>query len=302
MYSLAPYFIRCYNKNNESKNVEERYDFLNRIGQYDLFSLLEQFILLHKDFEKIDDSKETYKFHHVTSKPKERFISGWMSLGHYGIKNDIINTDDNQLAFSKEEIHADVKNYYFRFYIPLESRKGICLLYAYKKDGIKSVFQTEFSKFFTAKTNKNIQINPLTYDKAVLPWLEAETKEIRVIGFTAPRSIEDSISSLGDIDREYVLKPKKNGTFGKFKNFRNKGSEQGKLIEMLSDESTQIKVKVVMEGSTKTFSVGKSERSTMCQIEIDLEKVKVIAGNPEFDSLDSWASDLIKDLRKQIGL
>ncbi|EAV0812811.1 hypothetical protein C1P01_23780, partial [Salmonella enterica] len=172
MYSLAPYFIRCYNKNNESKNVEERYDFLNRIGQYDLFSLLEQFILLHKDFEKIDDSKETYKFHHVTSKPKERFISGWMSLGHYGIKNDIINTDDNQLAFSKEENHADVKNYYFRFYIPLESRKGICLLYAYKKDGIKSVFQTEFSKFFTAKTNKNIQINPLTYDKAVLPWLE----------------------------------------------------------------------------------------------------------------------------------
>ncbi len=225
-----------------------------------------------------------------------------MSLGHYGIKNDIINTDDNQLAFSKEENHADVKNYYFRFYIPLESRKGICLLYAYKKDGIKSVFQAEFSKFFTAKTNKNIQINPLTYDKAVLPWLEAETKEIRVIGFTAPRSIEDSISSLGDIDREYVLKPKKNGTFGKFKNFRNKGSEQGKLIEMLSDESTQIKVKVVMEGGTKTFSVGKSERSTMCQIEIDLEKVKVIAGNPEFDSLDSWASDLIKDLRKQIGL
>ena len=151
-------------------------------------------------------------------------------------------------------------------------------------------------------TNKNIQINPLTDDKAVLPWLEAETKEIRVIGFTAPRSIEDSISSLGDIDREYVLKPKKNGTFGKFKKFKNKGSEQGKLIEMLSEESTQIKVKVVMEGGTKTFNVGKSERSTMCQIEIDLEKVKVIAGNPEFDSLDSWASDLIKDLRKQIGL
>lgn len=302
MYSLAPYFIRCYNKNNESKNVEQRYDFLNRIGQYDLFSLLEKFISLHKDFEKIDDSKETYKFHHVTSKPKERVISGWMSLGHYGIKNDIINTDDNQLAFSKEENHADVKNYYFRFYIPLESRKGICLLYAYKKDGIKSVFQAEFSKFFTAKTNKNIQINPLTYDKAVLPWLEAETKEIRVIGFTAPKSIEDSISSLGDIDREYLLKPKKNGTFGKFKNFRNKGSGQGKLIEMLSDESTQIKVKVVMEGGTKTFSVGKSERSTMCQIEIDLDKVKVIAGNPEFDSLDSWASDLIKDLRIQIGL
>ncbi|ECJ3461814.1 hypothetical protein FQA03_21950, partial [Salmonella enterica] len=203
---------------------------------------------------------------------------------------------------SKEENHADVKNYYFRFYIPLESRKGICLLYAYKKDGIKSIFQTEFSKFFNAMTNKNIQINPLTYDKAVLPWLEAETKEIRVIGFTAPRSIEDSISSLGDIDREYVLKPKKNGTFGKFKKFKNKGSEQGKLIEMLSEESTQIKVKVVMEGGTKTFNVGKSERSTMCQIEIDLEKVKVIAGNPEFDSLDSWASDLIKDLRKQIGL
>ena len=128
MYSLAPYFIRCYNKNNESKNVEERYDFLNSIGQYDLFSLLEQFISLHKDFEKIDDSKETYKFHHVTSKPKERVISGWMSLGHYGIKNDIINTDDNQLAFSKEENHADVKNYYFRFYIPLESRKGIICL------------------------------------------------------------------------------------------------------------------------------------------------------------------------------
>jgi len=136
----------------------------------------------------------------------------------------------------------------------------------------------------------------------VLPWLEAETKEIRVIGFTAPKSIEDSISSLGDIDGEYVLKPKKNGSFGKLKSFRNKGTEQAKLVELLSEESSQVKVKVVMEGGTKTFSVGKSERSTMCQIEIDLEVVKVIAGNPEFTSLDIWASDLIKDLSKQIGL
>ncbi|AYH36016.1 MULTISPECIES: hypothetical protein [Pectobacterium] len=302
MYSLAPYFIRCYDKNNESKNVEERYDFLNRIGQYDIFKLLDEFISLHKDFEKIDDSKETYKFHNVTIKTKERVISGWMSLGHYGIKNDIINTDDNKLAFSKEENHADVKNYYFRFYLPLESRKGICLLYAYKKDGIKSVFQKEFSNFFTAKTNKNIQINPLTYDKAVIPWLDAETKEIRVIGFTAPKSLEDSISSLGDIEGEYVLKPKRNGTFGKFVSFRKKGTKQAKLVELLSEEASQVKVKVVMEGGTKTFRVGKSERSTMCQIEIDLDVVKVIAGSPEFSSLDSWASGLIKELSKEIGL
>jgi hypothetical protein len=302
MYSLAPYFIRCYDKNNESKNVEERYDFLNRIGQYDIYKLLEEFISLHKDFKKIADSKETYKFHNVKKKPKDRVISGWMSLGHYGIKNDIINTDDNQLAFSKEENHADVKNYYFQFYFPLESRKGVCLLYAYKKDGIKSLFQKEFSKFFTGKTNKNIQINPLTYDKAVIPWLDAEAKELRVIGFTAPKSLEDSISSLGDIDGEYVLKPKKNGTLGKLKNFRKKDTDQAKLVELLSEEASQVKVKVVMGGGSKTFSVGKSEKSTMCQIEIDLEVVSVVAGNPDFDSLDRWASDIVSDIRKEIGI
>lgn len=302
MYSLAPYFIRCYDKNNKSKKVEERYDYLNRIGQYDIYKLLDEFISLHKDFEKISDSKETYKFHNVVKKPTERVISGWMSLGHYGIKNDIINTDDNKLVFSKEENHADVKNYYFRFYFPLESRKGICLLYAYKKDGIKSLFQKEFSKFFTEKTNKNIQINPLTYDKAVIPWLEAEAKEVRVIGFTAPKSLEDSISALGDIEGEYVLKPKKNSTLGKFKRFRRKDTEQSKLVELLSENASQVKVKVVMPSGSKTFSVGKSERSTMCQIEIDLNVVKVVAGNPDFKSLDIWASSVISDLSKDIGL
>jgi len=302
MYSLAPYFIRCYDGNNKSKNVEERYDFLNRIGQYDIYQLIAEFIAKHKDFEKIPDSKETYKFHNVSSKPKERVISGWMSLGHYGIKNDIINTDDNALAFSKEENHADVRNYYFQFYFPLESRKGICLLYAYKKDGIKSIFQREFSKFFTEHTGKHIQINPLTYDKAVIPWLDAEAKEIRVIGFTPPKSLEDSISSLGDIEGEYVLKPKKNSSFGKFWKFKNKQTEQSKLVELLSEQATQVKVKVVMDSGTKTFSVGKSERSTMCQIEIDLDVVNVVAGNPDFVSLDVWATSIIADLKKEVGI
>lgn len=302
MYSLAPYFIRCYDKNNKAKNPEDRYDFLNKIGQYDLYFLINEFISLHKSFEKISESKETYKFHNVIKNDTDRVISGWMSLGHYGLKNEIINTNDNMLAFTKEENHADVRNYYFKFYLPLESRKGICLLYAYKKDGIKSIFQKEFSNFFTQRTNKNIQINPLTYDKAIIPWLDAEAKELRVIGFTPPKAIEDSISALGDIEGEYVLKPKKNGTFGKLKNFRRSNTFQSNLVELLSEDASQVKVKVVMDSGSKTFSVGRSEKSTMCQIEIDLETVQVVAGNPDFGSLDSWASKIIIDLCKEIGL
>lgn len=302
MYALAPYFMRCYDPNNKSKNVDERYDLLNKIGQYDLYNILDEFITSNNDFKKIEKSKETFKFHNVVKDVGCRVISGWMSLGHYGIKNDIINTEDNQLAFSKEENHADVRNYYFRFYVPLESKKGICLLYSYKSDGIKTIFQKEFSNYFHAKTKKNLQINPLSYDKAIIPWLDAEAKELRVIGFKAPSSIEDSISSLGDIEGEYVLKPKKNGTLGKFRNFRNKGSTQAKLIELLSGESKQVKIKLVMDSGSKTFTIGNSERSPICQIEIDLEKVTVVAGNPDFKSLDSWASDLINELSADINI
>lgn len=302
MHALAPYFIRCYNPDTEIKNVEERYDFLNKVGQYDTFDLLLEFIDAHKQFEKVDDKKQTYKFLNVQTDKKKRTVSGWMCLGEYGIRNDIIDTDDNKVAFEKHTKHADVKNYFFIFSIPRESRKGIALLHTYKSDGVKSMFYGEFSNFFRDKTKKNLQIQPLTYEKAMEPWLEAEMKEIKVVGFKPTKNIEDKIHGLGDVEHEYKIKAKRNKTLGKFKNFLVKDSDESKLIEVLNHGSKQVKALVSMGGSHKTFTIGHGDKHAFCQIDVDEEEVTIVDGNPDFTSINKWASDILKEISRAINI
>lgn len=302
MHCLAPYFIRCYDPSSEEEEPENRYNMLNRIGQYDLFKLLSDFMEGNKIYKKVEMRNETYRFSSLNVDKTSRTITGWMSVGVYGVKNDIINTEDNELAFSKEEKHADVKKYYFSFYIPLESRKGICLLYTYKSDGVKSLFQKEFNEYFNHATKKNIQINPLSYDKAMQPWLDAETKEIKVVGFKPVSDIADKVASLGDIDFEYSIKAKKNKSLGKLSGFLKKDSDEYKLIELLNAEGDQVKALVAMNGSKKTFRIGHSNRNVVCQIEIDEELVSIVGSTPDFDSLNKWASGIIIDIRKTINI
>lgn len=302
MHCLAPYLIRCYDPSSEEEDPENKYSMLNRIGQYDLYKLLSDFIKQHKTYKKVELRSETYRFSNVKFDKEKRTITGWMSVGTYGIKNDIINTEDNALAFLKEEKHADVKKYYFSFYVPLESRKGICLLYTYKSDGVKSLFYQEFNEYFNNATDKKIQINPISYDKAMKPWLAAETKEIKVIGFKPAFDLADKVSSLGDIDFEYSIKAKKNKTLGRLSNFLKKDTEEYKLVELLNAEGDQVKALVAMNGSKKTFRIGHSNKSAMCQIEIDEEEVSIVGSTPDFDSLNKWASGIINDIRKTINI
>lgn len=302
MHCLAPYFIRCYDPNSEEKEPENRYNMLNRIGQYDIFNLLCDFMISHKTYKKVELRSETYRFSELHIDKDKRTITGWMSVGVYGLKNDIINTEDNALAFLKEEKHADVKKYYVSFYLPLESRKGICLLYTYKSDGVKSIFLSEFNEFFHNTTKKNVQINPLSYDKAMQPWLDAETKEIKVIGFKPAIDLADRVSSLGDLDFEYSIKAKKNKSLGRLCDFLKKDSDEYNLIELLNAEGDQVKALVAMNGSKKTFRIGSSNRSAVCQIEIDEEQVSIIGSTPDFDSLNKWASGIVMDIRKTINI
>jgi len=302
MYALAPYFIRCFNQYTETKNQDEKYDFLDRIGQYDMFTLLAAFIEEHRSFKNVMEKQQTYKFLKITKDEKNRTINGWMCVGDYGLKNDIINTVDSQLVFEKEAQHADVRNYYFNFYLPRESRKGIALMYTYKSDGVKSLFLSEFSEYFKNATKKNIQMQTLSYDKAMVRWLGADMKEIKVFGFRPAKNIEDQISGLGDVEHEYIIKAKRNGTLGKLGNFMKKDTEEYNLIGLLNEESKQVKATVTMNGSKKTFTLGNREKNAFCQIELDLDKVNVIDGNPDFDSINKWACDTMLDIRKTISL
>lgn len=302
MYALAPYFIRCFNPHSEDENHENRYDFIDRIGQYDMYELLIQFIEKHKAFTKVEEKKQTYKFLNIKKDAVKRTITGWMCVGDYGFKNDIINTIDSQLAFEKQTKHADVRNYYFNFYLPKESRKGIALMYTFKSDGVKSLFLSEFATYFKNATTKNVQMQILSYEKAMVRWLEADMKEIKVFGFKPPENLEDQISELGDIEHEYVIKAKRNKTLGKLGAFMRRNSDEYNLIGLLEEQASQVKATVTMNGSKKTFVVGHSGKQAFCQIEIDLEKVDIIEGYPDFDSIDNWSRGIMSDIIKTINL
>lgn len=167
LHSLSPYSFRCYNGDLEGKR-DQRYSHLDKIGQYDLFSLIEMFIEKRSgEYNIIEDSRQVYRFSDMKLDKKKREIYCWFNVGNYGMKTDIIDIKTGKVSYEKAEDNAEIIKHYVHFCIPKGVNEGMAFLHAYRGNGIKTLFHTIFSVFFTNTTRLNLQMNPLAYDKAI---------------------------------------------------------------------------------------------------------------------------------------
>ena len=142
-------------------------------------------------------------------------------------------------------------------------------------------------------------MNPLSYDKAIQDWQEAQTKEIRAIRFTGFQDKADALSALGHEESDLILRPKKKTFFGKLKDFRTASTEQYKAIEQLVPLCAQVKAVVELDGRARVFRIGPASNITICQIELD-EKVKLSGGMPQLDSMHDWVKELLGEFAKTV--
>ncbi|WGS86694.1 hypothetical protein [Methylomonas sp. UP202] len=294
MHSLSTYSIRCC---NPGLPVKERYYALDKIGQNDLFKILETFIKSNTgSLSKNKELKQTYSFSDITFDNKNRKIYGFFNVGNFGIANEIIDSDTNKTVFTKTVNCSDVIKHYFQFHLPVGYDEGFCIFYIYRGNGIKTLFYDAFEPMFKSATTFTLQMKPLGYDKAFQEWAKANVKELKVNKFSSVPDPADIPRYKGHIEGEAILKPGgKLTSFGIFSNFNKKGTDENALVEYLSGFGSQVKAVVKVGNKKRTFSVGVNESNPVCQIEFDDNDVAISDGMPAFDSIHKFANDIIKE-------
>ena len=291
MHSLAPYLIRCFSPGISGK-PEDKYAALDKVGSHDTFDILSNFIKSKKsDFHVNDEAKQVYRFDSVNYDSTNRVIYGWFQLGSFGIKSDIINVKTGEVDYEKTQENAEIINHFIYFSIPRGYNEGVALLHMFRGNGIKTVFYDLFREYFNQVTKFNLQMNPLSYDKALAEWENANAKEIRLIKFSALSDIADSIKKLGHDEQMLTLKPPRKGTLGKLKDYMNKDSEQSKAIEFLTPMCSKVKTVVELNGRKRTFSIGHNSSNAICEIEAP-DDLELEYGNPKYDAILNWCSEI----------
>ncbi len=299
MHSLAPYLIRCFNPGLPGK-PEDKYAALDKVGSHDTFELLTSFIKSKKnDFHVLDKTKQVYRFDRFSYDSDNRILYGWFQLGSFGIKSDIINVKTGKVDYEKTQENAEIINHFVYFSIPRGYNEGVALLHMFRGNGIKTVFYDLFREYFNTVTKFNLQMNPLSYDKALAEWENANAKEIRLIKFSALEDLADNIKKLGHNEQTLTLKPPRKGTLGKLKDYMDKDSEQFKAIEFLTPMCSKVKTVVELNGRKRTFSIGYNASNSICEIEAP-ENLELEFGNPKFEAIKSWCSDISKEFSKSL--
>ncbi|PXX53266.1 hypothetical protein SAMN05660489_05976 [Pseudomonas sp. LAMO17WK12:I10] len=297
MHAIAPYSIRFYDPNSNEKNIEDRYSKLDKIGAYDAFKVLEDYVnRLDDKFVIVEETKQVYRFKGMKTFPERRQVAGWFEVGSYGVKNDIIDIKTGNVDYKKTQENAEIIRHYVRFFVPVGFNEGIALLHSFKGGGIKTLLHDLLRVEFLKITRLNMQMNPLAYKKAFVAWEKAYAKELRLTKFEGMNDITDQIKRLGHKEQQLVIKPPSRASLGRFKDYLDPNSEEYKVVEYLSPMCAHVKVVFELDGKKRTFTIGRPADEQVCEIAIDEEDVDFVAGNPESKSLHKWCTRVLQDL------
>jgi len=306
MHSIEIYSIRVFDK-NISGPIDERYADLSKIRGHCLLDILAS--SLGKNGGALFDLREVVQrrrpgkdvrdiprkvFRCASVTREQNYITGYLKVGEYGTKNQIINRKTGQKIGDLNVDDSVLRDHFFYVEIRPGQKKALLLLQAINGKGIKSVFE-EFTQDDFKKTTGNLscQVRPLAHKALAEKWLnEADVCEIRLSGFSTSGPINDVAERLGDSYAEVILKPKKrSGRLGKLSKF------DGGMIDLLKSQANKVKVQVEYDGRKRLFNLGVDE-APVSSIEMDEEDstLKFVNGNPTEESTKSFVAQLARDI------
>jgi len=287
----------------KGKKDGDPYSPLGAVGAVDLYKVFKDFIESKGDkYHVIEDSKQIYAFASFKFDDVKREFRGIVKAGSYGSRTDIVNIETGNVDFKRLEKNAEVLKHYVRFFIPETLNEGVALLHNQRNIGIKTLLHELLKVELARVSSRVLQMNPLSYEKAFDEWRKATAKELRLVRFSGMGSIEDQINKLGHDEAEhtYVIRAPRKKALGSFADFLTPGTEQMATVEMLTPLCAQVKTVVEMNGRKRTFRLGTNPSNQVCEIDVDEEKVTIIAGNPHMKEFDSWCRILLNEFLSTI--
>ncbi|MBF0163290.1 MAG: hypothetical protein HQM01_02095 [Magnetococcales bacterium] len=304
--SFSIFIVRVIEKSSSKNSNLSEFDGITDLKAflYKVFSSKENAV------NKIDLEQRAFSVEKITD--KDGFLSGLIKTGLYGFESGIVDTETGLVKYKKKKTDADITPFYWAFYIPKNSSKGMLITQNIGNHGIldlvKDIIQREFSEKFQ---NHSLCINTQTPMEVVKHFCsDGQMMRIFLIKHTIPSDIADRLSPGSSEQQgslELAIRPRAKNFF---KNLSNRLVEylaetdiDNSFIEFPGFEYDEIKADIKLNGRTRKvrFSNPKSFRF---KIEIDDEEdlKKGVDGYLTFDSLNTIGKKYIKDLTERVGI
>ena len=269
---LSAYTIRVDKKrdrNDERKNQPDYCKLSCFNGHDDLHNVMVVF-LQNLTVNSTNSTNDTYKTYMktITVEPEGRSIWGVFESGIYGLSSNLRNVDTDSITYKKKKNEADVLPFYFLFYIPKDKNEGILLLQRTGKYGIRSNLGTFLDKYFSDKYRGfTMEINSLVQEEIIKKMLyNGNIKKLRCVKYQAPVDRFDGLDEGHEelsCNMEVVLSAPRIPLRNKIKNFFDSKSSVKTLVELrdFNFDYDTVKVDVEIEGSIRTFDLGRLSKS-----------------------------------------
>lgn len=286
-------------------------------GETDFYQFFQDYI---KSFDKMsimDQHQKSIQFKKETLhlKPENRYVSGIIDSGEYGIDSKIVNIETGEEKYHKTIKDTDIKPFYFMFYIPKKSDKAFILIQRIGIFGINGIFRSHMEGFLkTRYPDLVIEFSPFVSKELAKTLInDGDIQEMELKRYNLPSDITDKVG---------VIKHKEDILYFSFKivarkrhrlefNERvrkfvdNPNAAMFNVSELKSlgftdgDHTSSIKVKHGKHLRTIDLSDTGQIRP---YYDIEREVEKDIYGHPVFDSINSLAVSLIQDIKNETGI
>ncbi|MBF0271093.1 MAG: hypothetical protein HQL98_03305 [Magnetococcales bacterium] len=238
-------------------------------------------------------------------------LSGILRSGQYGYQSNIVDAESGDLSYVKKKTDADMIPFYWRFFVPNHSYKGILLTQSVGPSGILELIRKiVVERFSSDYPDYKIVINPLAPEDAVKKLLKSgDVARLAFIKHTIPSDHADRLQ-LGSGERDGVMevsfKPKDKTIFHKFARlteYLNGDRSIGSVFEFEGFEYDDIKAEIQINGRKRVVSLSEP-RKFKVRIDVDEEEelTKGQDGFPTFNSLNNISERIINDLSVEMGI
>ncbi|QYK02792.1 hypothetical protein [Shewanella psychrotolerans] len=296
MYSVSVRDRAVRNADNKNGNLE-----LSNLRGKDLLVYLKTFLKdREKDYFKLVDSagnEINSVFKTTQTTVDDRFISGWVEYGHYGVPGKLINVDNSNNVFKKSKSDSDISHLYYCFYIPKGSHYGVALFHKIGTVGAKSVIEDLFNEdneFPNWSKGLKLRIKPLTRETDVRNWMrKAQVKKIVLEKFKDKDQFSDVANKLSkDAHMSMTITAPRGDFLGSL--FDWNSADYSETVELLEDMCAEVKTEIDVSGKRRMTTL--SNQGTESKIDITSADVKMTDNFPRFSSIDTFAKSLAKDL------
>lgn len=281
----------------------------NFFGQNDFLNFFQEYVKsFDQQLELNEAKKKSLKLDSETLSFSafERTISGVIESGDYGYTSTGINIRTGKKSYDRTVEDTEIRPFYFLMYLPKGKGMGFVILQRIGVYGINSVFKRHLYNFFESRfANLKLDLDQFVSKELARAFVErGNIKEVTLVKNNLPADIAEKIDMKGysrEIKSlELKIKAKSrldiNDKAAKFMNDPNAAFFEVEALKNLGfDGEHKITVRSSFNGNTRTIDLTETGQIRP-YYDVDSDINKSADGHPVFESIDSVAKELIKEL------